>query len=47
MKSKPIVDFESYLKSVKSYKWFHSKKNIYIYQIDNQQVFRLSQTKIK
>ena len=30
MKSKPIVDFESYLKSVKSNKWFHSKK-IYIY----------------
>ena len=30
---KPVVDFESNLESVKSYKWFHSKK----YQSDNQQ----------
>ena len=30
---KPVVDFESNLKSGKSYKWFCSKKN----QSDNQQ----------
>ena len=30
---KPVVDFESNSKSVKSYKWFCSKK----YQSDNQQ----------
>ena len=30
---KPVVDFESNSKSVKSYKWFRSKK----YQSDNQQ----------
>ena len=30
---KPVVEFESNLESVKSYKWFHSKK----YQSDNQQ----------
>ena len=35
MKSCPksVVNFESNSKSVKSYKWFHSKK----YQSDNQQ----------
>ena len=31
--SKPVVDFESNLESIKSYKWFRSKK----YQSDNQQ----------
>ena len=30
---KPVVDFESNLKGVKSYKWFRSKK----FQSDNQQ----------
>ena len=30
---KPVVDFEPNSKSVKSYKWFRSKK----YQSDNQQ----------
>ena len=30
---KPVIDFESNSKSVKSYKWFHSKK----YQGDNRQ----------
>ena len=30
---KPVVDFESNSESIKSYKWFRSKK----YQSDNQQ----------
>ena len=45
--SKPVVDFEFNLKSLKSYKWFRPKK----YQSEklkqSTKVYRLSQTKIK
>ena len=45
--SKPVVDFESNSKSVKSNKRFYSKKYQSDNHTNNQQVFRLSQTKIK
>ena len=44
---KPVVDFESNSKSVKSNKRFYSKKYQSDNHTNNQQVFRLSQTKIK
>ena len=43
---KLVVDFESNSKSVKSNKRFYSKKSSDNHT-NNQQVFRLSQTKIK